>query len=144
MFSKAKEGDRVWSPIHGWGKVKGVSENVLSVAFENNGRKNYYWVDKKTGKYDENDINPAIYWQEFEIPKQAFKKHMPNLKVNTKVLVWGVDENYKYRRYFSHFGDNGEIYCFSGGATSWSSDGFTSTWENRELAEEENNEQREE
>jgi len=38
----------------------------------------------------------------------------------------------------------GRFIVFRGGATSWSSHGFTSTWENWELAEEENNEQREE
>jgi len=30
MFSKATEGDKIWSPIHGWGEVNGVSENVIT------------------------------------------------------------------------------------------------------------------
>jgi len=72
MFSKAKVNDRVWSFQYGWGTIVEVTEDkVVFMADDNNGHKNYCWIDKKTGKYHPNDINPAIYWQEFEIPRLA-------------------------------------------------------------------------
>jgi len=137
MFSKAKVNDRVWSFQYGWGTI--VEVNVDEIAFlPDISPGNYYWVDKKTGKYHPNDINPAIYWQEFKIPPEAFKKSMP---IDTKVIVWDMDKNYKYKRHFSHFKNDGKIYCFQDGATSWSSDGSVTGWTNWELAEEENNEE---
>jgi hypothetical protein len=61
---------------------------------------------------------------------------LPQLEVDTKVIV---GESYlpHFRRYFSHFGEDGRIYCFAGGNTSWSADGETTPWRYWKLAEEE-------
>lgn len=46
-------------------------------------------------------------------------KLMPDLEVDTKVIVW-CEEDRKEKRYFSHFSSDGLINVFVGGATSWS------------------------
>ena len=67
-------------------------------------------------------------------PKEAFVKPMPQLEVDTKVLVWDEIDQEKYRRYFSHFDAFGRICTFDNGSTSWSAD-TVSHWENWELYE---------
>ena len=44
---------------------------------------------------------------------------LPDLKVDTKVIVRPCYGGKSYARYFSHFED-GKMYCFKDGATSWS------------------------
>lgn len=138
MFSKAKIGDKVWNPELGWGEIESIEENEITIIFTKKYHKNYRLVNKKTGKYNEDDINPTIYWQEFKIPQSAFIKPLP---IDTKVIVWNNDDiEHKHKRYFSHFDDNGKICCFLNGATSWSNDKDITAWDNWELAGEENNE----
>jgi hypothetical protein len=138
MFSKAKIGDKVWNPLLGWGEIENIDEDVLTIAFAKKDCKSYSWINKKTGKYEEDNVNPAIYWQEFKIPQSAFIKPLPT---DTKIIVWNNDDTeHKHKRYFSHFDDNGKICCFLNGATSWSNDKDITAWDNWELAEEENNE----
>jgi hypothetical protein len=82
---------------------------------------------------------PNIFWNEFEIPKEAFMKPVPDLEVDTKVLVWDNGKTVKERRYFSHFDKNGNIYCFNNGVTGWiAKNATTIRWDNWELYKEEN------
>lgn len=50
-----------------------------------------------------------------EVPQ----KSLPDLEVDTKVLVW-TDPSKKYRRHFSHFSRDGHINTYDSGATSFS------------------------
>ena len=68
-------------------------------------------------------------------PNNKKRVSSPDLKVDTKVLVWDMRGDAKKERYFKGFDKNGDIECFKGGATSWSSRGAFSSWENWELAE---------
>lgn len=53
--------------------------------------------------------------------------------IDTKILV-REDEEW-YNRYFSHY-DNGQVYAFDGGATSWSSNKLNVVaWKQAKLAE---------
>jgi len=40
------------------------------------------------------------------------------LKKDDKVVVWNYQNGARYKRHFSHF-ENGKIYCFASGGTSW-------------------------
>ena len=73
------------------------------------------------GKLLDNYINPDLIWDEvvFEVPE----KPLPNLEVDTKLIVWNKDSrSVKYKRYFSHFSEDGRINVFCMGATSFSAD----------------------
>jgi len=139
MFSNARVGDKVWSVRYGWGKIvkiDKVSSYMLKVQFENEKRGAYQY----DGKLHFEDVNPDLFWQEFEIPEKAFERPLPDLEVDTKVLVWQEGGNFEdhEKRYFSHFTKDGKIACFDDGATSWSA-GYVTRWDNWRLAEDENN-----
>lgn len=55
---------------------------------------------------------------------------------NAKVNVWDEDSDKKCKRYFAHFDEYGNIYCFLNGHTSWVTD-CTEMWRNFELSEKE-------
>ena len=56
----------------------------------------------------------------------------PDLKIDDPVIVWhrGTGE---CRRYFAGWDEDGEIMTWMDGATKWSSDGGTTTWDNYRL-----------
>ncbi|MCQ2439763.1 MAG: hypothetical protein MJ074_08380 [Oscillospiraceae bacterium] len=55
--------------------------------------------------------------------------------VDAKVIVWDNVEH-KYRRHFAKY-ENGEIYTYMGGATSWSNEqDCLNDWPHGELADE--------
>jgi hypothetical protein len=125
-----KFGDKVWDFRNGWDEIIGLHSD-LEHQIETNYRR--YTSD---GKLCPSNKFPSLFWNEFEIPKEAFRKPLPKIEVGTKVLVWNDDDSIKERRYFSHFNSVGNIYCFSYGATEWSTknDQMTS-WNNWELYE---------
>ena len=133
MFSNAKVGDKVWSITYGWGEIiKGgcCTSYPLSVKFIND-----YVRYTFSGKQYQSQ-NQSLFWNEFEIPESAYKKPLPKLEVDTKVLVWDdYDEDVKYRRYFKCFNEDGVIVCFADGATSFSSESGK-VWDNWELYDE--------
>jgi hypothetical protein len=132
-FKNAKIGDRVWSMAKGWGEVVAIGYDMpcpIVVEFPDYGRRPY----SLDGRYNKNDINPELFWGEIklEVPKPP----LPKLEVDTKVIVW--DGCYgTSRRHFSHFDSDGNIHCFTDGATKWSSGGATKLWNNWKLAEKE-------
>ncbi len=131
MFSNAKVGDRVWSVANGWGTIIRIDLNrfPIVVDFTNSVRSCY----TKEGIFTPNDAIPSLFWNEFEIPEEAYIRPLPKLDVDTKVLVW--DGLMKCRRYFSHFNEHGKIVCFDSG-TSWSNNGKLVWWSNWELYKE--------
>lgn len=144
-FSDAKVGDRVWSLTEGWGVVTEHSTSLhynypLAVGFENGAHRSYtLW-----GLSHINDLNPTLFWDEVKV--EIPEKPLPQLEVDTKVIVWnrGVART---KRHFSHFSPEGKIVCFSHGLTSWttagnrpepttaSKTGGTTEWNNWELAD---------
>lgn len=119
-FSNVKVGDKVWSFNKGWGFVEAINEThqyPLDVRFPDTEFESY----SLCGKLLDNYINPDLFWDEvvFEVPE----KPLPNLEVDTKLIVWNKDSpSVKYKRYFSHFSEDGRINVFCMGATSFSAD----------------------
>ena len=129
MFSNAKVGDKVWHHNRQkWSTILRIYKNHT------------YCIEIEEGltftaqglSYSENKM-PSIFLNKWEVPKEAFVKPLPQLDVDTKVIVWD-DVNKKKKRHFSHFEDN-KIKCFRLGQTSFSNDykGTTVSWDNWEL-----------
>lgn len=121
MFKKAKKGDKVWSIKFGWGTIAYISEHAacpIGVDFKDSYRL-CYCTD---GRCSQTDVLPSIFWNEFLIPDEAFKKPLPKLEVDTKVLVW-YDNNgvisTKLPRHFHNFTEDGKIRVFQDGRTSF-------------------------
>lgn len=138
MFTNAEVGDKVWDMKYKHGVIISTNytrETPLCVNFDS-GHNKHYTIDGLLvyNSWESNNIQ-TLFWQEFEIPKEAFVKQMPQLEVDTKVLVWEIGQQ-KLRRYFSHFDDFGRICTFDVGSTSWSGDAVTH-WTNWELYKEE-------
>lgn len=58
------------------------------------------------------------------------------VKVDTKILVKEHYDGDWYKRYFAKY-ENGNVYAFADGCTSWSAAGDVSGWNYAKLAEEE-------
>lgn len=98
------------------------------------GYKPVEWVEHTdTNVWEYGNINPTLFWDEvkFSIPK----KPLPNLKIDTKVIVWNDEESVKYKAYLKSVNNDGKIVCFANGTTSFSSSGEVSEWDNYELVE---------
>lgn len=54
--------------------------------------------------------------------------------VDTKVWCWGEGKHCKVARHFAKY-ENGKLYAYEGGRSSFTSEGLTSRWDNMELAE---------
>jgi hypothetical protein len=125
-----KVGDKVFDTRYGWSEVVALCKTSPHNIITNI---DCYTTD---GKYSIDNKLPSLFWNEFEIPKEAFTKPVLDLKIDTKVLVWN-DGHIKERRYFSHFDKYGNICCFNSGATGWATkNSATTTWNNWELFEE--------
>lgn len=134
MFKNAKVGDKAWSIQAGWGTIYHISkEKPYPIEFKSDiNDKGYCFT--YNGMYREIDANPTLFWNEFKIPEEAFIKPLPDLKIDTKVIVWN-EENIKFKRHFSHFKD-GKIYCFNDGRSSWNATDNSEYWNNWELVNE--------
>lgn len=134
-FKDSKVGDKVWSFRMGYGVIikirKGVDFPVI-VEFVDGIRESFTY----DGRYDFKDLNPELFHSEvkFEVPP----KPLPELKVDTKVLVWDGGDCEKQRRHFSHFVD-GAIVCFPEGLTSFTTNSSRDAvhWHNFEVVEDE-------
>ena len=133
MFKDAKVGDRVFDyTLQEWGEIVSITNlrpYTILVKFE------YGTMGSYTVQGIKNSIDklPTLFWDEIN-PIIPPEKPLPDLDVDTPVLVWRDNGLYKYKRYFSHFDYNGNIYCFEWGATSWSADGKPTPWKYWELA----------
>ena len=135
-FSKAKVGDRVWSNRDGWLSIININYTSYPIdAVSSCGLRTSFTAE---GKEHTSHIHPAIFWNEFEIPKEAFVKPNPKLEVDTLVWVWDECKNKKLLRFFSHFNEYGEICTFSDGRDSSYDLHNTARWKNWELYEPKN------
>ena len=134
MFKDAKVGDKVWDFVHGWGEITSVEPDhtfyPIVVSYLTKVRESYTYE----GKWHKNH-HPTLFWDEikFEIPP----KPMPDLEVDTKILVWyGKDK--PCPRYFHSFTKDGKIKAWSDGRSSFTarSKGDYATWSNWKLFEE--------
>lgn len=130
-FETAKVGDKVWSAENGWGEIWSINDSdsyPIGVIWSNQKCCTTYTLGgKRLIAHD----HQSLFWDEIEI--KAPTKPLPDLAVDTKVLVWSAITP-KTRRYFSHFSSSGEMMCFVNGMTSWTTT-VTSGWDNWELAE---------
>lgn len=121
-FETAKVGDKVWSVEYGWGVIRHTTYTQAApilVVFNITDINNKY---RQNGKrlYSENQ---TLFWDEVEI--EAPQKPLPDLEVDTKVLVWN-DPSDKHNRHFSHFGA-GCVWTFKNGCTSFTSEHISAT-----------------
>jgi len=131
MFKNAKIGDKLYSMEDGWGVLEDITDRDHPLTIQFDSYKKSFTLD---GRRYIDSKNQTLFWDkiEFEIPKRP----LPNLKVDAKVLVWGSsNKDRKVKRYFKEFNVNGELVCFRGGATSWSTDGVCCGWKYWELVE---------
>jgi len=131
MFKDVRVGDKLYSIEDGWGIVEIISPcrvYPLTIRFDCCIRS-----FTLTGRRYAGSQNPILFWDkiEFEIPK---KRPLPDLKVDTKVIVWDTEGEPKKRRYFKEFNKDGGITCFVKGATSWATSN-TVEWKYWELVE---------
>lgn len=133
-FTSLKVGDRVWSNRDGWLKIididciKDTTYPIQAVSDSG-----YEFSFTTEGKEYITDIYPAIFWNEFEIPKEAFEKPKPKLEVDTLVWVWDNYKDEKLLRFFSHFDEYGSIYTFDDGRDSSYEPRYTTEWNEWEL-----------
>ncbi len=79
------------------------------------------------------DISPSLHFQnEYKPATSKEPCRRPDLKVDDPVIVWG-NSDYKERRCFSGWNDNGSITCFIDGKNEFTSKGITSRWHHYEL-----------
>jgi hypothetical protein len=82
-FEDAKIGDRVWNERHGWGTISSTTNRKafpLAIDFDNSHFDSY----TKGGRWDLDDLNPTLFWDEihFDIPPK------PKKMVKKTVDVW--------------------------------------------------------
>ena len=128
MFKNAKIGDKLYSMEDGWGVLEDITDSDYPLIVQFKFQRVGFTIDGKRWKLSKNQ---TLFWDkiEFEVPKRP----LPDLKVDTKVIVWNSGEP-KKKRHFKKFNKDGDIICFAHGATSWTMSG-TFTWKYWELAE---------
>lgn len=133
-FEDAKAGDQLWSVEFGWGEV--VSRDNVSKSFtvEFNGDEFETYCFKGSRKRPLREKMQTLFWDEVVI--EAPTKPLPDLPVDTKVLVWNNSKAHARNAHFCCFED-GRIFTYESGRTS-----FTKTlgdnlkgWNYWELAE---------
>ena len=137
-FTNLKVGDKVWSSRDGWLRITSIYDIAGIVypieATSDGGLRTSFTME---GKEHISDIYPTIFWNEFEIPNEAFVKPNPKLEVDTLVWVWDNCKSEKILRFFSHFND-GCIYTFCGGKDSSYKPSARISWNYWELYEPKN------
>lgn len=131
-FETAKIGDRVWSVEYGWGAIQSILHsytNPIQVKFAEDVCK-VFTLSGSRLPWCKTQTLQTLFWDEVVI--KAPVKPLPEIAVDTKVIVWNNGES-KSNRYFSHF-SGGQIECFADGKTSWTTT-RTTGWTYWELAE---------
>jgi len=131
-----RKGDNVICIRFGKGIVIEICEGEypITVEFEDSKRLTYTHV----GRYNRTDYLPSLYHIKGFAVLSIQPDRLPNLEVDTKVLVSDLEKmNIKKSRHFSHW-KNGKIQCFADGRTSFSSKRIvfpTTEWDHWELAD---------
>ena len=118
MFRDVRKGDRVYSLEYGWGMVTALDNSDFPIFVDFKYEEETFALD---GKVSRASIHPTLFWDEVKI--EIPKKPLPDLEVDTRVLVWTKKGGKKIKRYFKRFNEDGAIECFMNGATSWTSNG---------------------
>jgi len=129
MFNDIKLGDDVWSIEEGWGTVEAITGGDYPLIAQFKYLRISFTLE---GKRFMSSTNPTLFWDEikFEVPK----KPLPDLKVDTPVLVWDEKGGEKKIRHFRKFTKKGKMVCFAGGVASQTNK-CTHEWNYWELAE---------
>ncbi len=135
VFKDYKAGDKVWSIIKGWETI--VEIGVLNEYPIKTGCEAY----TMSGKRYESDIIPTIYPNKFKIviPPETYQKPLPEIAVDTKVIVWG-DDKVMRKRHFAGFNVKDRIMTYAVGTTSFTG-GMCAmeTWDNYKIYKETEN-----
>ena len=133
-FSNAKVGDKVFDILYWDGEICDIdnSQYPLCIKFENN---IILWFQSNGKKYLDH-LMPTLYHNKFDIqiPEEAYKQPLPDIEVDTPMLVWQSENSERFKRYFKEFDKDGKVRCFAYGQTSFTSDnGFCNAWINYEI-----------
>jgi hypothetical protein len=138
-FTQVPVGTRVWDDyIECWGtiviKTNPTRDDYPIGVDYDNGSTGAYTKDGRLWK----SHRPSLWFNEFEvvIPEKAYHSPLPDLEVDTPVLVRDYEQQGWKRQHFSHF-KNGKICTFCDGHTKWSYFGGTKSWDQWKLPEEE-------
>jgi len=129
MLSDVKINDKLYSLEEGWGRVLDIVPGDYPIVMKFiDGTLTFTLEGKrlKCSRY------PTLLWDEVEF--ETPKKPLPSLEEDAKVLVWNVGGLRKHKRHFKEFDSDGEIVCFIGGETSWTTCGETNNWTYWEVA----------
>ena len=108
-----------------------VANKIIDVVSGNRfNSKDGYTEDLTVPKYREFDIMKATL--NGQVIYERDEVDWTNVKVDTPVYVKDSGSNAWFKRHFSHF-DNGKIYVFNNGYTSWTGSGCSS-WDEVKLA----------
>ena len=118
-FETASIGDEVWCVSMGWGTITNITNDDYPICVEfDSGKWDSFTME---GRLYKDDLNPLLFWSEVKIVVPT--KPLPKLNKDDCVEVWNAnttDPTIFYKRHFSHFED-GSIFCFRDGGTSWTS-----------------------
>ena len=134
VFKKEHIGMTVYHVIHGKGKIVDFQSDEkypLKIKFSEE-----YECFLPDGREFMHNRNPSLSFKEYHLPVGWDKPPLPDLPIDTPILVWDAISAKKIR-YFAGFTDDGKVLAFKDGVSS----NYTSIkieWDNWELACKEN------
>ncbi len=139
VFKNHKVGDKVWNlQTKKWETIEKIIKDSRYPIHTR------YSTYKKDGRASENAMIATIFPSKFKlvIPDEAYQMPLPNLAVDTKVVVWNNIDGIRHKRYFAKFNNAGNIVCFPCGATSFTAGlGKREHWRYYKVYKEKENEQ---
>ena len=132
MFSNAKVGDKVYDIRYGWVEINEIYDGLyypIAVKYED-----ITVTYTKSGYYSATQDFPMLYWDKPEII--APPKPLPDLKIDTPILVKDEEDTEWSKRYFAGWSEKGKIMCWANGKTSWTADtDYPIIWDEWKLPE---------
>lgn len=120
-----KVGDTVYHWQYGKGEVESIPERDNYIVVEFGGGAVYFTIDgRQLGSHF-----PTLSFTPYDIVNGGFSQErpLPDIEVDTLVYVRGkIIEEWKMR-FFSHFNEDGDIYCFDWQQKSTDTK-LTTTW----------------
>ena len=142
MLTTIKVGDALYSVEDGWGTVTDIVDGEYPLCLKFGLKRATFTLD---GKRHTHSKNPILFREKVKVksPKKLKEpnkhsksgKQLPDLTLDTAVLVWEVNGEKKLRRHFRKFNRQGRIVCFADGKTSYTiGKGMRMSWRYWELA----------
>jgi len=139
--ASAVVGDRLYSIEDGWGTVTDIVDGEYPLCLKFGLKRATFTLD---GKRHTHSKNPILFRKKVKTKKQKKLKEpnkssksgkpLPDLTLDTAVLVWDVNGEKKLRRHFRKFNKQGRIVCFADGKTSYTiGKGMRMSWRYWEL-----------